>query len=102
MWVQGARTTSSGGSEGLGIHLTYPYPAYGGLGPVPGGHREQRDDIANPGNMPCYQCGIRVNVLIKEVNMDSLRTKLERLDKLLTDKLLLPVCVLLWLSHRTQ
>ena len=32
----------------MGIHRTYPYPAYGGLAPVPGGHREQRDDIANP------------------------------------------------------
>ena len=29
--------TASGGSEGLGIHRTYPYPAYGGLAPVPGG-----------------------------------------------------------------
>ena len=42
------RRSSSGGSEGLGIHRTYPYPAYGGLGPVPGGQGEQRDDIANP------------------------------------------------------
>ena len=48
--VQGARATSSGagGSEGLGIHRTYPYPAYGGLTPVPGGQGEQQDDIANP------------------------------------------------------
>ena len=37
-----------GGSEGLGIHRTYPYPAYGGLAPVPGGQGEQRDDIADP------------------------------------------------------
>ena len=35
-------------SEGLGIHRTYPYPAYGGLAPVPGGQGEQRDDIADP------------------------------------------------------
>ena len=32
----------------MGIHRTYPYPAYGGLAPVPGGQGEQRDDIANP------------------------------------------------------
>ena len=36
------------GSEGVGIHRTYPYLAYGGLAPVPGGQGEQRDDIANP------------------------------------------------------
>ena len=36
------------GLMGLGIHRTYPYPAYGGLAPVPGGQGEQRDDIANP------------------------------------------------------
>ena len=46
--VQGARATSSGGSEGLGIYRTYPPSAYGGLGPVTGGQGEQRDDIANP------------------------------------------------------
>ena len=32
----------------MGIHRTYPYPAYGGLAPVPGGQGEQRDDIADP------------------------------------------------------
>ena len=47
---QGVRATSTGGSEGLGIHRTHPHTAglYGGLEPVHGGRGEQRDDIADP------------------------------------------------------
>ena len=47
----------------MGIHRTYPYPAYGGLAPVPEGHREQRDDIANKCNTECYMGGKRVRAL---------------------------------------
>jgi hypothetical protein len=49
----------------MGIHRTHPYPAYGGLAPVTGGHGEQRDDIANPERIGYVQGGKRVkDVLI--------------------------------------
>ena len=45
----------------MGIHRTYPYPAYGGLAPVPGGQGEQRDDIANLDPLREDRGGERVN-----------------------------------------
>ena len=45
---QGARMTSSGGSESVGIHRTHPCPAYGGPGPVAGGRRGRWDGLGNP------------------------------------------------------
>ena len=41
----------------MGIHRTYPYPAYGGLAPVPGGQGEQRDDIADPIGLSANRVG---------------------------------------------
>ena len=41
--AQGARATSSGGSLAMGIHLTYPYPAYDGARLVSGASRGRRD-----------------------------------------------------------
>ena len=62
--------TSSRGQSGPDLVSIYPYPAYGGPGPVTGGLGDDYGDIGNPSPDSQDQGGKRVKVCSKIRNQD--------------------------------